>query len=50
VLFFYKKPTYKTATFIGLLCGLSALARPTNILIAGIPFVWGLAIFLEKLF
>lgn len=45
---FYKNPTYKIAAFIGLLCGLAALARPTDILIAGIPFVWGLDIFSRK--
>src|SRR5690606_5464997 len=37
---FYKTPKTKYAVFIGLLCGLATLARPTEIISLLIPFLW----------
>ena len=46
VLFFtrkwYLQPDFKTSIIIGLLVGLAALARPTDIVIAIVPLAWGL--------
>ncbi|MBK8652918.1 MAG: glycosyltransferase family 39 protein [Haliscomenobacter sp.] len=39
---FYEKPTYWKAVGIGGLVGLAALVRPTEILSALIPLLWGL--------
>ncbi|MBV6429664.1 MAG: hypothetical protein KIPDCIKN_04239 [Haliscomenobacter sp.] len=39
---FYEKPTYWKAVGIGSLVGLAALVRPTEILSALIPLLWGL--------
>jgi hypothetical protein len=39
---FYKNPTYGRALGIGLLVGLAALTRPTEIIVALIPLLWGL--------
>ncbi len=38
----YKSPTLPKAVGIGLLTGLAALTRPTEILVALIPLLWGL--------
>jgi hypothetical protein len=38
---FYKSPTNKTAILIGLLCGLTVITRPTDIIICVIPLLWG---------
>ncbi len=38
----YLKPSYKLSIIIGLLVGLAALARPTDIVIAIVPLAWGL--------
>ena len=37
---FYKSPTKKKAVFIGLLCGMAALTRPTELLSVIIPLLW----------
>jgi len=37
---FYKRPSSKIAWFIGLLIGLAALTRPTEIIAILIPFLW----------
>ena len=37
---FYKKPTFSKSILIGLLVGLAALIRPTEILAALIPLLW----------
>lgn len=42
---FYKKPTYKNGLLIGLLVGLAALTRPTEIISCLIPVLWGLNFF-----
>ncbi|TVR86696.1 MAG: hypothetical protein EA411_09870 [Saprospirales bacterium] len=39
---FYQDPTTWRAASIGLLCGLAALARPTEIITVLIPLLWGL--------
>ncbi len=41
---FYKNPTWKKSIIIGLLVGLAALTRPTEIMIVLIPVFWGLPI------
>ena len=38
---FYKKPNYKYAIILGLLCGLATIIRPTDILICLVPIFWG---------
>lgn len=38
---FYEKPSHKGGLFIGLLIGLAALTRPTEIIAAIIPVLWG---------
>jgi hypothetical protein len=38
----YKNPGYKYTILLGLCCGLSALIRPTEILIVLIPVLWGI--------
>ncbi|RTQ50052.1 hypothetical protein EJV47_10440 [Hymenobacter gummosus] len=40
---FYRRPTLLRALGIGLLCGLMALTRPTDILAVLLPILWGLA-------
>lgn len=45
---FYKTPSIKKAVFIGLLIGLAALTRPTEILSALIPLLWGMNLFSSK--
>ncbi len=39
---FYKSPDWRKALFIGFLVGLAALTRPTEIIAALIPLLWGL--------
>jgi len=39
---FYKTPSYWSALGIGVCVGLAALSRPTEILIALIPLLWGI--------
>ncbi len=39
---FYKKPDYKRAAFIGLILGVMALTRPTEVIAVLIPLGWGL--------
>ncbi len=39
---FYRNPSRKYAIRIGLLCGLATLTRPTEIISALIPLLWGL--------
>jgi hypothetical protein len=39
---FYRRPTLLRALGIGLLCGLMALTRPTDILAVLLPILWGL--------
>lgn len=41
-IYFYEKPSWWRAASIGLLVGLAALTRPTDILSALIPLLWGL--------
>jgi hypothetical protein len=38
----YLTPDYKKSIALGVLCGLAALTRPTEIIIALIPMLWGL--------
>ncbi|KAF0131355.1 MAG: hypothetical protein FD155_1019 [Bacteroidetes bacterium] len=38
----HEQPSLKFATALGLLIGLAALSRPTEILVAGIPLFWGI--------
>lgn len=40
--YFYQTPTYKYAIRIGLIVGLATLTRPTEIISALIPLLWGL--------
>jgi hypothetical protein len=40
--YFYRKPTYRYAINIGLLCGLATLTRPTEIISFLLPLLWGL--------
>ncbi len=42
---FYEKPNLKRATFIGLIVGLAALTRPSEIMIALIPLFWSVSVF-----
>ncbi len=42
---FYKKTSYLRAAFIGLLIGLAALTRPTELLACLIPLLWGINLF-----
>ncbi|HMM11951.1 MAG TPA: hypothetical protein PKE03_07655 [Bacteroidales bacterium] len=37
----HQKPTMRTAAMLGLTIGLSALSRPTEILVAIVPLLWG---------
>lgn len=39
---FYQKPNFKWAIFIGFICGLMALTRPTELLALIFPLGWGL--------
>lgn len=39
---FYRKPTFVNAALIGLLVGWAALTRPTEIITALIPILWGI--------
>lgn len=39
---FYQKPTWRLSLLIGLLVGLAALTRPTEIITALIPILWGI--------
>lgn len=39
---FYEHPTYQKGLLIGLLIGISALTRPTEIIVCLIPLLWGL--------
>lgn len=45
---FHRSPNYKNAIFIGLLAGLTALIRPSDILIIIIPLLWGFDPFSAK--
>lgn len=45
---FYEKPGYLKALAIGLIVGLSALVRPTEIITALIPLLWGFEFPLRK--
>ena len=45
---FYEKPGYFKAIGIGLLVGLAALTRPTEIMTALIPVLWGVSFPLKK--
>ncbi len=38
---FYQYPDFKNATFIGLIVGILALTRPTELIAALIPLLWG---------
>ncbi len=42
---FYERPTWRMALGIGLLTGLAALTRPTEIISAMLPVLWGVNIF-----
>lgn len=39
---FYERPGYVRALLLGLLCGLATITRPTEIISALIPLLWGL--------
>lgn len=41
---FYKHPKMRTSIFIGALCGLAIITRPTEIISIIIPFIWALNI------
>jgi hypothetical protein len=42
----YEKPSVSRIFFIGLLCGLATVTRPTEIIILIIPFAWGVRLWL----
>ncbi len=46
---FYKNPNLKRSCFIGLIIGLAALTRPTEIVLAFIPLFWGLTLSIPKI-
>ncbi|MFN3939827.1 MAG: hypothetical protein ACK4IY_04525 [Chitinophagales bacterium] len=39
---FYKQPGFAIACIIGLLCGLAIITRPSEIVIASLPILWGI--------
>lgn len=45
---FYESPSFKLSTIIGILVGLAALTRPTEIVTSLIPILWGTNIFSKK--
>jgi len=44
-IYFYRKPSFKFALTIGIVVGIMGLTRPTEVMSAVIPIIWGCSVF-----